>query len=626
MIYPMLRVRLMGPRPLLGGVLAVVQDVGLLHLAAPPEGGPLRPSPLPPTESRRRRQLTRILEDVDAVLDGSPVSAPAGPAADTAELARWARLARRVRRSLGRLADRAAALEEERALLQRYQGFFGAFESLLHARALQPGFSAFHIVLRADQAGTLPALQRALGELLGDACETLSRPLEGGETALLLLVPASRAPAVEHLLGETRVQEVPVPSGYGPTLLEAVPRMRARHVEIPTELDAVRRDRADLLRTSAAELARARMALRDRLARMDALALTAVTPHTFVLDGWLPAGTEARLARALDQSFGPTVVVETIDRAHWQAQDAPVVLRNPRLFRPFELITSLLPLPRYGTIDPTPYVAVSFPMFFGLMLGDAGYGVLVALLALALHRRSSPGSTLRAVAEVAGPCALFAIVFGVLFGEYFGDLGHRWLGLRPLWLDRQEAIVPFLALTLALGLVHVVLGLVLGVLSGARTHPRQAIGRGLSAGMIVLIAVALLGAFEILPRAVLTPAVVGLLVAFPILILVEGIVAAVELVTAIGHILSYARIMALGTASVMLAIVANRLAGAMGSAIVGALFALLFHLVNFGLALFSPTIHALRLHYVEFFGTFYSPGGTRYEPLQHWIAYPTRTA
>ncbi len=124
----------------------------------------------------------------------------------------------------------------------------------------------------------------------------------------------------------------------------------------------------------------------------------------------------------------------------------------------------------------------------------------------------------------------------------------------------------------------------------------------------------------------LTPAVVGLLIAFPILILLEGIVAAVELVTAIGHILSYARIMALGTASVMLAMVANRMAGAVGSAVVGALFALLFHLVNFGLGLFSPTIHALRLHYVEFFGTFYSPGGNRYQPLAHWHPRPTRTA
>jgi V/A-type H+-transporting ATPase subunit I len=76
--------------------------------------------------------------------------------------------------------------------------------------------------------------------------------------------------------------------------------------------------------------------------------------------------------------------------------------------------------------------------------------------------------------------------------------------------------------------------------------------------------------------------------------------------------------MALGVASVMLAVVANRMVGAIGSVAVGIVFGLLFHLVNFAIALFSPTVHALRLHYVEFFGKFYSPGGVQYQPFAHW--------
>ena len=96
------------------------------------------------------------------------------------------------------------------------------------------------------------------------------------------------------------------------------------------------------------------------------------------------------------------------------------------------------------------------------------------------------------------------------------------------------------------------------------------------------------------------------------------ILAPVEFLSTLGNILSYARIMALGVASVMLAVVANRMVGAIGSVTVGVMFALLFHLVNFAIGLFSPTIHALRLHYVEFFGKFYSPGGVRYTPFRHW--------
>jgi V/A-type H+-transporting ATPase subunit I len=127
---------------------------------------------------------------------------------------------------------------------------------------------------------------------------------------------------------------------------------------------------------------------------------------------------------------------------------------------------------------------------------------------------------------------------------------------------------------------------------------------------------------NVLPRAFFSPAVIGLLIAFPVLIVLEGLVAMIELLTTLGNMLSYARIMALGVASVMLAVVANRMVGALGSVAVGVVFALLFHLMNFALAMFGPTIHALRLHYVEFFGKFYSPGGVRYQPLGRWTRAP----
>jgi V/A-type H+-transporting ATPase subunit I len=243
---------------------------------------------------------------------------------------------------------------------------------------------------------------------------------------------------------------------------------------------------------------------------------------------------------------------------------------------------------------------------------------VLAALGLILHARSKPGTVLRNVSEIIGPCALFSIIAGFLYGELFGDLGTRWLGLKPILFSREDALIPFLLLAVALGAVHIVLGLGLGVASNIRRHPRAALGRGVSAVMIVLIVLALLAAVDVLPKSFFTPVVIALLVAFPILIVLEGVVAPIELLSTLGNILSYARIMALGVASVMLAVVANRMVGAIGSVAVGILFALLFHLVNFAIALFSPTIHALRLHYVEFFGKFYSPGGVRYEPFGHW--------
>jgi V/A-type H+-transporting ATPase subunit I len=256
------------------------------------------------------------------------------------------------------------------------------------------------------------------------------------------------------------------------------------------------------------------------------------------------------------------------------------------------------------------------------MVGDIGYGVLLAGIGLLVHARSKPGTMVRSVAEIMGPCAAFAIVSGVLFGEFFGDFGRKAFGLRPLLFDRAEALTAFLLVAFGLGVVHVVVGLLLGALTKWRRERRHAVGSGMAALMVVLIVLALLAAVKVLPGALLTPSVIALLVSFPILVAAEGIIAPVEFLSTLGNILSYARVMALGVASVMLAVVANRMAGAMGSAIVGFLFALLFHLVNFGISLFSPTIHALRLHYVEFFGKFYSPGGRPYEPFAHWRAAP----
>jgi V/A-type H+-transporting ATPase subunit I len=208
----------------------------------------------------------------------------------------------------------------------------------------------------------------------------------------------------------------------------------------------------------------------------------------------------------------------------------------------------------------------------------------------------------------------------------FGDFGQRTLGLHPVLFDRAEAATASLLVAIGLGIVHVGLGLVLGVVAKWRQEPKHAVGSAVSALMVAFIILALLAALEVLPHNFLTPSVIALLIAFPILVAVEGAIAPVEFLATLGNILSYARVMALGMASVMLAIVANRMAGAVGSAIVGLLFALLFHLVNFAIGIFGPTVHALRLHYVEFFGKFYSPGGTPYRPLAHWRPTPAASS
>jgi V/A-type H+-transporting ATPase subunit I len=248
------------------------------------------------------------------------------------------------------------------------------------------------------------------------------------------------------------------------------------------------------------------------------------------------------------------------------------------------------------------------------MLGDVGYGVVTLALAVLARARGWGGDTGRKVTTIALVSSLSAIVFGALFGEVFGDLGGR-VGLHPILFDRAEAVPAFLGLVLVLGGIHVFLGVGLGLLTALRHGERhRALAKGTTLVLILAAFAAILGRLGHVPSAVGTGALVALLPLFAALIAIEGVLAPLETVKTIGNVFSYARLMALGLASVMLAEVANEMAGIF-TVVVGVTVAVLLHAVNFAMGCFSPVIQALRLHYVEFFDKFYRDGGRPYEPF-----------
>lgn len=621
MILAMARLRIMGPRHRLGDVLSALQRLGVVHLSRTSRREGIAPEPVAPSDRRALDSARRAAADLEsAVADLARLGRrlPERASSPAPSLPRSVLLARRTRRAVARLVEERQRLVEEHALLVGYRRLVAGFEPLGRLATA----TAFLVVLRRGSGRTVELLERRLGELLGDAHSVTTQRLETGETGVLLVAPPGQAERIEALLAEVRADQVPLPAVLGTgSLLDALPRLDAHLADVDRSLDAV--DRAlDRLIARSGELVAARQALHDTVLALEALALASATDRAFVLEGWLPAAELDALHGALERAVGRDVVVEVVSEEEWKGQEAPVVLHNPRLFRPFEAIVRMMPLPRYGTVDPTPFVAIFFPILFALAVGDLGYGLVLAGIALALRVRSQPGSMRRSIAEIAGACASFTVVFGLVFGELFGDLGRR-LGMRALGFDRSEALVAFLLLAVALGAVHLLLGLVLGVVGAIRHEPRKAAGRGVEAIALILVIVAILAAVRVLPGALFTPAVIAVLAAFPLLVVLEGIAAPIELLSTLGRVLSYARVMAIGTASILLAAVANRMVGWIGSALVGALFALLFHLVNLAITILSPTIHVLRLHYVEFFGTFYSPGGTPYRPFARWTSPPT---
>jgi len=356
--------------------------------------------------------------------------------------------------------------------------------------------------------------------------------------------------------------------------------------------------------------------LDERIALYQSTASAYETRQCFLVHGWMPSEDVAMLQQHLTEHFHGEVVLTVKEMCQEDLDRVPVLLRNPLYFKPFELFARLLPLPRYSSYDPTPFLGLFFPLLFGMILGDIGYGALLALLAGLLIYSCPTHPNVVDGAKILGASAAYTLVFGLLFGELFGDLGERVWHLQPLWLERSQAIVPMIAFSISVGAAHILFGLALGIHYDCKRHlQREALVKSITLLLIILGGIWLLG-FQFLDLGkLMVPLLTAILLLLPALIVVGGLLAPLELLKSFGNIVSYVRIMAIGLCSVMLAQIANQLGGMSGNVFAGILVAGVLHFFNLLLGVFAPTVHALRLHYVEFFSKFLDLGGQQFKPL-----------
>jgi V/A-type H+-transporting ATPase subunit I len=306
-------------------------------------------------------------------------------------------------------------------------------------------------------------------------------------------------------------------------------------------------------------------------------------------------------------------------------EKAPTFYDNPRWVKPFEFIMKLVRPPMYSEIDPSPILAIFFPIFFGLMVGDIGYGLVIFAFALIIKKKFRAMEFVQNLTDILIISSIPTIIFGFLFGEFFGDFGEMMGWLHPVYFlgvtwNRMEAIIPMLIFAIVIGVIHVFLGLIIGIINEItrknKKHLSEKVGMLLAlSGLIAIIALAL----EMIPAWTIYPTIIIGIIALLLIIYGAGAMGPMEIMSTVGNILSYARLMAIGLASVILAFVANKLGGEMEVLAVGILIAVLLHALNIALAMFSPSIHSMRLHLVEFFSKFYEGGGTVYKPFKKEI-------
>ncbi|HET6548410.1 MAG TPA: V-type ATPase 116kDa subunit family protein, partial [Solirubrobacter sp.] len=478
------------------------------------------------------------------------------------------------------------------------------------------------LVLNTDDERIVEALRAELVEDLGGRFALVWTRVEDGAIGCLVVFPKDHQRAVRALLGRVQVRQAALPQGFEQlSLRAAVEAMGRRLEELPAAVAAVERERDALLSPQAARLGVLRAAVTDELERLEATERLGATQRAFVAVCWVPRRRLARLRRELDARIGAAVLVEDLATSP-RDPEAPLLMRNSRLARPFEPLVGFLDLPRAGALDPTLLMALVLPLMLGAMIGDIGYGaVLLTLGYFARRSLRARHSAFTSLTWILLAGAAWSVVFGVLYGELFGDLGQRLFGDFALWRYRPaaETLEPLLLLSVALGAAHVVLGLGLGAWESVRFGEHREVFDKLGALLVLggLFGLAAWAA-DHLPASALTPSAAAAIVGVVLVMSLHGalgvITGPLALLGYVGNILSYLRIAAVGLASAHLAGVANELA-TVGPIWMGVLVAVFFHTLNLALAMFSPTIQALRLHYVEFFGTFFVGGGRAFTPF-----------
>ena len=622
MIIRMSKVEIAGPRELLLPALETIERTGVLQIDASlreraEEGAErdVRPLALDGRTLAERLFLEDLRIKVERLLELLPVvEARESYLSPARAINSVAALVTRHLEACEAQARRRDALQAELAGLDRYLVFLATVQSLAPRDAEKAGLEYIGVEVRDPAA--LEQLTRVAGSVLLGA-EVRTARAEDGSWFGLLTTEKELADKLKEGLRGNQIPEVALPNYLaGLSLPAKLDAARARHDKLSAELTALEHEAHDLAFAWRGMYANVLDWLRHRLGLLRTSAAVYETDRCFVLFGWMPSAGIDALRRALVERHGDAIVVEEKEILRKELEDVPVALRNPAYFRPFELLVRLLPTPRYTSIDPTPYVGIFFPLFFGMILGDIGYGLLLLLAAAGIVFFARQRRTLRQAGQILLVSSLYTIVFGVVYGEFFGDLGLRLLGLEAPWLDRRTAILPMLYFALAVGGVHITVGLALGFASSLRGHrTREAFARLASMLAMLCLAGVLASYFAPVADLLRKPLLMALLVIAPVLLLTGGMLAPFELLRHVGNVISYVRIMAVGLASVLLAYVANRLAGAAGSVWVGVVVAVLLHAFNIVLGVFAPTIHALRLHYVEFFSKFIETGGKRYQPL-----------
>ncbi len=532
-----------------------------------------------------------------------------------------------------RIAERIADIERERTRLHALVAELAPWESL--RLEISQWQDTEHVALFC---GTVPEAAAAeIRQTLRDAVEYVSVAEVGRAAEREAWVVMAHRDVLDEvrstlLLTEFVAASFPDLTGYpAEERVHASERLEviaAEQAEIESEAEALAEEHH----------ARVTALVQALLTRKDAEEVKGcftASERAFVASGWVPAARKNELVAAL----APVGSDVDVSFAEPEPGDAvPVELANPALIRPFEVLTDLYGRPRYGDLDPTPFFAGFYFFFFGLCIGDAGYGALLAAAAYLIKNKLDVAPGVRKFMDLLMLGGVASAIVGVATRSYFAlseESLPAFLRYQPI-VDPLPGIMIMLAFSVALGVVHVSLGVIVnayrrikaGDVAGALFEELTTIALFLVVGVVLVWPATIgwllpwsLGAAVVLKGRVLERLFVDRSLGGTAAGVGKGLLGLYGLVGYASDFLSYTRLAALGLASLLVGDTMNRLAGLVseipfGVGLVGAILILVVgHAFNVVIALLGAFVHSTRLQFVEFFSKFYEGGGRPFAPF-----------
>jgi len=345
------------------------------------------------------------------------------------------------------------------------------------------------------------------------------------------------------------------------------------------------------------------------------------------LEGWASVPEIPELEQALAKY---DCAYELTEPAEEEYPQVPVQLRNSKLVRPMNMVTDMYSLPAYGSVDPNPLMAPFFIIFYGMMMADMGYGLVMMILSGIVIWKTKPnGPTMRYMMPLMFLCGISTFIWGALTGGFFGDLlpqlamlinpNTTFTALPALFSPLDDAVAVLIG-SLILGAIQVFTGMIVSMVKQFKRGETMAALCNEGAWFLAFIVIGI--------GFALGQVKWGLIGALVVLVITQGYgKKGFGIITGIfgslyngitgyfSDILSYSRLMALMLAGAVVAQVFNQLGAMPGNIVVFIIIALVGNALNFALNILGCYVHDMRLQCLEFFGRFYEDGGKPFRPL-----------